>query len=66
MTRVKDAVAETSRGICEEFHIWGSHPVEVGYDGMAVPRGEKTEPPRDVAAGFVVHSDVVMWKLCLG
>ena len=66
VTRVKDAIAETSRGICEEFHIWGSHPVGVGYDDTAVPRGEKTEPPRDVAAGFAVHGDVVMWMLCLG
>ena len=36
VTRVKDAIAETSRGICEEFHIWGSHPVGVGYDDTAV------------------------------
>ena len=58
VTRVKDAIAETSRGICEEFHIGGSHPVGVGYDDTAVPRGEKTEPPRDGAAGFAVHGDV--------
>ena len=51
VTRVKDAIVETSRGICEEFHIWGSSPVEVGYDGTAVRR----------ASWFMV-----MWKLCLG
>ena len=66
VTHVKDAINETSRGVCEEFNIWGSRPVGVGYDGTAVPRGEKTEPPRDVAAGFAVHGDVVMWKACLG
>ena len=58
VTRVKDAIAEISRGVCEEFHIWESHPVGVGYYGKAVPRGEKTEPPRDVATGFIVHGDV--------
>ena len=66
MTRVKDAIAETFRGVCEESHIWGSRPVGVGYDSTAVPRGKKTEPPRDVAEGFAVHGDVVMWKACLG
>lgn len=66
VTRVNDAIAETSRGVCEEFHTWGSRPVGVGYDGTAVPRGEKTEPPRDVVVGFAVHGDVVMWKVVPG
>ena len=62
VTRVKDTIAETSR----EFDIWGSRPVGVGNDGTTVPRGETTEPPRDVAAGFAVHGDVVMKKARLG
>ena len=34
-------------------------------DGRAVPRREKTELPRAVAAGLSVYGDMVKWRACL-
>ena len=57
---VEDAIAKTARGICEELQIWQFGPVGIRYDGPAIPRRKKPEPPGNIATGFRIYGDMVM------
>ena len=65
MAHVEGAIAKTARGIPEELQIWRFGPVGIRYDGTAIPRRKKPEPPGNIAMGFTIHGDMVMWKACL-
>jgi len=64
VAHVEDAIAKTARGIREEFQIRRFGPVGVWYNSPAIPRRKKPEPPGNVATGFTIHGDMVMWKAC--
>ena len=64
VVHVEDAIAKTARGIREEFQIWWFGPVGIRYNGPAIPRRKKPEPPGKITTGFTIDSDMVMWKAC--
>ena len=63
---IEDAIPNTSGSIAEKFQIRCSRPMEVWYDGMAVPTGKKPEPPINIRTAFAVHGDIVVQEACGG
>ena len=40
----------------------GDPPVGIRYNGLAIPRREKPEPPGKITTGFMIHGDMMIWK----
>ena len=60
MTRVVDAITKGPRRICKEGQIWGSGPEWIRDNRSAIPSGEESLPPGNIAASLKVHGDVVV------